>query len=72
MQKYCVLIQLYQYIEYGSRDISVGIAMGYGLDGPGSIPGRGTLFFSNSQGPRLALGATQRPIQWVPGAPSPG
>jgi hypothetical protein len=29
------------YIHVGSRDSSVGTAMGYGLDSRGSIPGRG-------------------------------
>jgi hypothetical protein len=30
-----------------SRDSSVGIATGYGLDGRGSIPGKGKKFFSS-------------------------
>jgi hypothetical protein len=45
--------------------------MGYELDGPDSIPGRGkTFLFSTAS--RSALGPTQPPIQWVPGALSLG
>jgi hypothetical protein len=33
------------YISFKSRDISVGIATGYGLDGQSSIPGEGKRFF---------------------------
>jgi hypothetical protein len=46
---------------------SVGIAMGYGLDGLCSIPGNAR-FFSSPQ----RLGPIESPIQWVPGALSPG
>jgi hypothetical protein len=57
-----------------SRDISVGIATGYGLDdrgGRSSSLGRVKNFlFSTSLRP--ALGSSQPPIKWVPRALSPG
>jgi hypothetical protein len=52
-------------------DSSVGIATGYGLDGRCSIAGRGR-FYSLFIISRPALGPTQPPIQWAPGAISPG
>jgi hypothetical protein len=57
-----------------SRDSVVGIATGYGPDwgveGRSSSPGKVKNFlFSTSS--RTALGLTQPPIQWVPGALSP-
>jgi hypothetical protein len=52
---------------------SVSIAKGYGLDGQGSLSGRGKRFFSTPECPgRPALGPIQPPIQWVPGPLSPG
>jgi hypothetical protein len=48
-----------------SRDTSLAIAMGYGLHGWGSIPGRGKRFVSTAFRP--TLGPTQYPIQWVQG-----
>jgi len=39
----------------------VGIATGYGLDGPGSNPGGDEIFRPS----RPALGTTQPPVQWV-------
>jgi hypothetical protein len=50
-------------------DSLVGIATGYGLDGPFSIPGSVSFFLSTAS--RLALDPAQPPIQWVPAAPSP-
>jgi hypothetical protein len=56
-----------------SRDSVVGIATGYWVDDRG-VGVRVTVgqdfFFSTSCRP--ALGSTEPPIQWVPGALSPG
>jgi hypothetical protein len=48
----------------GGREIVVGIATRYGLDGPG-IESRWGRDFSHQSRP--ALGPTQPRIQWVPG-----
>jgi hypothetical protein len=48
-----------------SWDSSVGIVMGYRLDGPGSVPGSD---FSLLHSVQTDSGATQPRIQWVPGA----
>jgi hypothetical protein len=56
------------FVYTGSSDSSVGIATDYGLFGRGSIPSRGKRFFFSPQRPR----PTQPPIQWLPGALSPG
>jgi hypothetical protein len=57
-----------------SRDSSVGIATGYGLDDRefGVRVPVGSRIFSCSRRPDRALGSTQPPIQWVPGALSSG
>jgi len=51
-------LSLYIYIYISS----VGIAIDYGLDVPGSNPGGDEIFRPS----RPALGPTQRPVQWVP------
>jgi hypothetical protein len=54
-------------VEGRSWDRSVGIIMGYGLDGRSSIPGRDNRFLSTAVS-RPTLGITQPHIQWVSGA----
>jgi hypothetical protein len=54
-----------------SRDSSVSITTGYGLDGRRSILGKGEIFLFSTAS-RAAQGSAQPPIQWVSGAVSPG
>jgi hypothetical protein len=49
----------------------VCIATGYGQDGPGLIPSSARFFPSPRRADR-PWGPTQPPVQWVPGALSPG
>jgi hypothetical protein len=48
-----------------SRDSSVGIAMGYSLNGRGLVSSRCKIFFFYSTVSRLVLGPTQSLVQWV-------
>jgi hypothetical protein len=57
-------------VTRGSRDTAIGVAMGYGLDRPCSIPG--IVPFSLIHNVQIASGATQPHIQLLPGALSPG
>jgi hypothetical protein len=63
-----------QYVFRKSRDSSVGIALGYGLDVRGSrarfLAGLGIFLFTTAS--RTALRTTQPPMQWVTGALSLG
>jgi hypothetical protein len=58
----CVCIKFQTYIRAINRNSFVGIATGYGLDGPSSIPTASI----------PALRPTQPPIQWIPGLLSLG
>jgi hypothetical protein len=57
-----------------SRDTSVGIALGYGLDDQGSRfdSRRGVGIFLFATASRTAMGPTRSLIQWVPGGLSVG
>jgi hypothetical protein len=67
----CSYNRLYfgQKCTFKKPDSSVGIKTGYGLDGQGSIPGRGKIFLLSTAS-RLAVGRIIPPIQWVPGVVS--
>jgi len=52
-----------KYLSKSRPGSSVGIAADYGLDDPGSNPGRDEIFRPS----RPALGPTQSPVKWVPG-----
>jgi hypothetical protein len=57
-----------------SQDSAVDVVTGYGLD-DGGVPVSSPSRFKNflfSALPRLILGSTHPPIQWVQGALSPG
>jgi hypothetical protein len=54
-----------------NRDSTIDIAMGYGLDGRGSIPGRGRDFLYSTAS-RPSLEPTQPPIQRGTGGSFPG
>jgi hypothetical protein len=62
-QIYSLNFKFYKHETVG-RDISVGIATRYGLDGPG-IESRWGRDFPHPSRP--AVGPTQPPVQWVPG-----
>jgi hypothetical protein len=47
-----------------SRDSSVRVAMDFGLDGRGLIPGRGIIFLFSAAS-RPTMGPIQPPVQWV-------
>ena len=51
------------YLKRCGPGSSVGIAIDYGLDGPGSNPGGDEIFCPS----RPALSSTQPAVKWVPG-----
>ena len=61
---WCAVLFYWPFCNARGTGSSVGIATGYGLDGPG-IESRWGRDFSHLS--RRALGSTQPPVQWVPG-----
>jgi hypothetical protein len=59
------------YLIFYELSSSFSIVSDYGLDGQGSIPD-GQRIFPLTSASRPALGPNQPPVQWVPGALSPG
>jgi hypothetical protein len=64
--------RLWIYRRPTNRVSSVSTLSDYGLDGRGSIPRHRQRIFPLTSEPRPALGPTQPPVQWVPGALCPG
>jgi hypothetical protein len=66
--KEMLIVTLSAYLDHMSRDSSVGIALGYGLDDRGSLVRflAGAWNISLHTESRTALGPTQHPIQWEP------
>jgi hypothetical protein len=65
-----IIIIIIIILSRGGAD-GIAIAAGDGLDGQGSIPGKGKIFIFSTAS-KSALGPTQPPLQWVPGAIFPG
>jgi hypothetical protein len=67
--QYAVINYLTNQLTCVSRDSSVGIATGYGLDdqGGGSASPCRVKNFHFSISSRPVLGSTQPPIKWIPG-----
>jgi hypothetical protein len=60
-----------RYNRYSYHSYVRGVSAGYRLDSRGWIPRRGKMFLFSTKS-RPVLGPTPPPIQWVPGALSPG